>query len=67
MEYEIGLPPPRKIGRLHATILIVMIAPVAVGAGFVWRLFKDIGRAFPAAWREAGMEWDAAKRYWRER
>lgn len=67
MEDEIGTAMPRhKLARWHATLLIVILAPIAVVVGFLWRLGVDLYRAFPAAWLEAGMEWESVKRHWRE-
>jgi hypothetical protein len=52
---------PRRLPRW----LIAIAIPFCMGAGFFTVLFRDIGRAFRAAWLEALIEFESAMRYWR--
>lgn len=44
--------------------LIFILTPFAMTVGFVHILFRDVGRAFKAAWLEAKIELGAARREW---
>lgn len=54
-----------SVDRTVPRPLIVIIAPICVALGFVTVLTRDIGRAFYAAWLEAKIEADSARRAWR--
>lgn len=44
--------------------LLIVIAPVAMLAGFVTVLVREFGRAFRCAYLEARIELGAARRHW---